>query len=213
MPNIGGHESEAEQDAGVGIMGGLRLMPGGDSESEEQEAEPPKEESANDPGIMLVPLITTDEDDKEDEVALRVFIQQQHKIIKRYTINGDIPYQEAPYFHELVETQNHLIISIFEVFALNRNPDDFLENLQLIRDYINVGSESNHTEPVQDPYEGAFQQIKDNFTQEEISMLAPLVAEQNKIAKNALDVFMVNKNINDCVGTFRILIKRLRKNQ
>lgn len=42
---------------------------------------------------------------------------------------GMIKYCAVPYFHKLVTNKDYKMICIFEVFAQNRNEDDFLENL------------------------------------------------------------------------------------
>jgi hypothetical protein len=68
----------------------------------------------------------------EDDEKKEVFVEQQHKIIKRYGMNGHFTYIEISSFHELINQQNHLLISVFEVFALNRNVPDFIENLKMI---------------------------------------------------------------------------------
>lgn len=44
---------------------------------------------------------------------------------------GLIQYADAPFFHAMVDQRDYKMISIFEVFAINRNEDDFLENLGL----------------------------------------------------------------------------------
>lgn len=59
-------------------------------------------------------------------------IEYQHKILKKYTIRGFIKYSDAPIFHEMVDQKDYKMISIFEVFAINRDEDDFLENLGLL---------------------------------------------------------------------------------
>ena len=52
--------------------------------------------------------------------------------MKKYTIRGFIKYSDAPIFHEMVDQKDYKMISIFEVFAINRDEDDFLENLGLL---------------------------------------------------------------------------------
>jgi hypothetical protein len=47
-------------------------------------------------------------------------------------MTGMISYADAPAFHNLVENRDYRMICIFEVYSLNRNEDDFLENLALI---------------------------------------------------------------------------------
>lgn len=47
---------------------------------------------------------------------------------------GMIYYSAVPFFHQLVEERDYKMICIFEVFAQNRNEDDFLENLGILND-------------------------------------------------------------------------------
>lgn len=56
-------------------------------------------------------------------------MQYQHKILRKYAMLGMIKYSAVPFFHQLVAQRDYKMISIFEVFAQNRNEDDFLENL------------------------------------------------------------------------------------
>jgi hypothetical protein len=47
-------------------------------------------------------------------------------------MRGLIKYSDAPIFHDMVDTKDYKLMSIFEVFAINRDEDDFLENLGLL---------------------------------------------------------------------------------
>ena len=47
---------------------------------------------------------------------------------------GMIHYSAIAYLHELVAARDYKMICIFEVFAQNRNEDDFLENLGILND-------------------------------------------------------------------------------
>ena len=49
---------------------------------------------------------------------------------------GMIQYSDAPLFHDMVDQRDYKMISIFEVFAINRNEDDFLENLGLFAQLV-----------------------------------------------------------------------------
>lgn len=49
---------------------------------------------------------------------------------------GMIQYCDAPFFHDMVDQRDYKMISIFEVFAINRNEDDFLENLALFAQLV-----------------------------------------------------------------------------
>ena len=54
---------------------------------------------------------------------------------------GYIQYSDAPCFHDLVEKSDYKMISIFEVFATNRNEDDFLENIALFATIVHQEKE------------------------------------------------------------------------
>lgn len=49
---------------------------------------------------------------------------------------GLIRYADAPFYHDMVDQSDYKMISIFEVFAINRNEDDFLENLDLFKQLV-----------------------------------------------------------------------------
>lgn len=70
------------------------------------------------------------EGDEEDFIGdIEGIMQYQHKILRKYAMLGMIKYCAVPYFHKLVTNKDYKMICIFEVFAQNRNEDDFLENL------------------------------------------------------------------------------------
>ena len=64
-------------------------------------------------------------------------MQYQHKILRKYTLSGLIRYYDASLFHDMVSKRDYKMISIFEVFAVNRNEEDFLENLFIFKDLVN----------------------------------------------------------------------------
>lgn len=43
-----------------------------------------------------------------------------------------ISFTDVPAFHNMVDKRDYRIVCLFEVFCLNRNEDDFLENLALL---------------------------------------------------------------------------------
>lgn len=53
-----------------------------------------------------------------------------------------IRYYDASFFHDMVTKRDYKMISIFEVFALNRNEEDFLENLFIFKDLVNEEQEN-----------------------------------------------------------------------
>jgi hypothetical protein len=70
------------------------------------------------------------EGDEDDYIGdIDGIMQYQHKILRKYAMLGMIKYCAVPYFHNLVTCRDYKMICIFEVFAQNRNEDDFLENL------------------------------------------------------------------------------------
>lgn len=74
-------------------------------------------------------------DTNEDEIVS--IIEYQHKILRKYTLSGLIRYYDASFFHDMVIKRDYKMISIFEVFAVNRNEDDFLENLFIFKELVN----------------------------------------------------------------------------
>jgi len=59
---------------------------------------------------------------------------------------GMIHFQAIPFFHQLVNDRDYKMICIFEVFAQNRNEDDFLENLGILNDMRLHGEEQQNQE-------------------------------------------------------------------
>lgn len=45
---------------------------------------------------------------------------------------GFIRYSAIPFFHQMVHIHDYKMSCIFEVFAKNRNDEDFLENLKIL---------------------------------------------------------------------------------
>lgn len=71
------------------------------------------------------------------------FIEQQHRIIRRFCLNAKIPIADGAKFHQMINECSPNIISCFEVFALNRNEDDFLENLMIIADIMKIRTDGD----------------------------------------------------------------------
>lgn len=69
-------------------------------------------------------------------------MEYQHKILRKYAMLGMIQYSAVPFFHCLVNNRDYKMICIFEVFALNRNEDDFLENLGILNEIRLQNTES-----------------------------------------------------------------------
>lgn len=71
-----------------------------------------------------------------NEEDITSIIEFQHKILQKYTLAGLIRYYDASFFHNLVTKRDYKMISIFEVFAVNRNEEDFLENLFIFKELV-----------------------------------------------------------------------------
>jgi len=78
-------------------------------------------------------------------------MQYQHKILRKYAMLGMIKYSAVPFFHQLVSNRDYKMICIFEVFAQNRNEDDFLENLGIYSNQRHHPGDSDNEEMPQLP--------------------------------------------------------------
>ena len=88
---------------------------------------------------QLICLTYLQSDDNEDISSI---IEYQHKILRKYTMMGMINYFDAPLFHDLADQRDYKMISIFEVFAINRSEEDFLENLNIFKLFIDQDDQS-----------------------------------------------------------------------
>ena len=80
-------------------------------------------------------VVDGDSDEQEDPDYMEDIdgiMQYQHKILRKYAMLGMIKYCAVPFFHSLVTSRDYKMICIFEVFAQNRNEDDFLDNLGIL---------------------------------------------------------------------------------
>ena len=68
---------------------------------------------------------------------------------------GFIQYPDAPIFHSMVDQRDYKMISIFEVFAINRNEEDFLENLEIFKQLVIDQESENDDEDNEDKKEDA----------------------------------------------------------
>ena len=75
-----------------------------------------------------------EEDDDDASEDIEQIAQYQHKILRKYAMLGFIRYSAIPFFHQLVHIHDYKMSCIFEVFAKNRNDEDFLENLKILDD-------------------------------------------------------------------------------
>jgi len=56
-------------------------------------------------------------------------------------LQGKIRYYDASFFHDMVSRRDYKMISVFEVFSVNRNEEDFLENLYILKEIYNEEAE------------------------------------------------------------------------
>lgn len=79
------------------------------------------------------------EQDEEEQYSedIEGIKKYQHKILRKFAMLGMIHYSTVPYFHQLVQNRDYKMICIFEVFAQNRDEDDFLNNLEILDDMRN----------------------------------------------------------------------------
>eukprot|EP00347_Sterkiella_histriomuscorum_P013336 403365107 len=173
-----------------------------------------------------------DDSDVEDFQSI---IEYQHKILRKYTIRGFIKYSDAPIFHEMVDQKDYKMISIFEVFAINRDEDDFLENLGLLaqifleqdNEHNTTISEAVNTEQdtleiqqqqlieefpsaidLQDPRIAIVHSLKEKLTPEEHKWC--IQAVKDATLKNLLviiDVFKVTKDELDLIHSLKKIYK------
>ena len=140
-------------------------------------------------------------------------IEFQHKILRKYTMLGMIQYSDAPFFHDMVDKNDYKMISIFEVFAINRNEDDFLENLGLYAQLILEHDEEHQEEtPVpREPENENITLLKDyqsEFSAEEFEKLKNHILEETKMIMTAIKIFKLNKDSKDMVHTMRLFLKK-----
>jgi hypothetical protein len=113
----------------------MRLFPGSNEDQEQQDPDSEKDE------------------DPEYNDDIEGIMEYQHKILRKYAMLGMIQYSAVPFFHCLVQNRDYKMICIFEVFALNRNEDDFLENLGILNE-IRLQNEDSQINTIDDSDNG-----------------------------------------------------------
>ena len=109
------------------------------------------------------------------------------------------------------------MISIFEVFAINRDEDDFLENLGLFCENQNEGSSMqsvnspNDTEDLSDPNQKVLFDFKEKLTKEEYEWCIEAVREGGKNILSTIDVFVKLKDEDDFIHSLKRCFKLDRK--
>ena len=165
-------------------------------ESEEFEEEEEEEESENsneywdkNQEIEQEQNIGNAYDENDDQVR-DVFIEQQHRIIKRFCLNAKIPIADGAKFHQMINDCDQRIISSFEVFALNRNEEDFLENLGIVYDIIKAPLDLESPENKSVSMNGfSPQNLKDSDQQEKkLIELEPMEGSESKDDQNGENI-------------------------
>lgn len=159
-------------------------------------------------------IFQSDYDNKKD---IDKIIEYQHKILRKYTMKGKIQYSDAPFFHDMVDQRDYKIISIFEVFAINRNEEDFLENLGLFTNMI--ATQEDQEEDKEDgnsedseglslleaefPLLKVVNQFKSQLTPEEYEWCVQAVKNNGKIIKSSIEAFTVTNDDKDLIHTMK----------
>jgi len=126
---------------------------------------------------------------------------------------GYIAYADTPFFHDLIDKSDYKIISIFEVFAINRNEDDFLENLNIIADIIQELEEEKEKEEEEnkDPNMKALNDLKkEHLVPFEVDRLKEMLKGGNRILLSAINAFKKIGDLNDFVHTLKLFLKNAK---
>jgi hypothetical protein len=158
------------------------------------------------------------DDGSGNDGAAQRFVQQQHKIVKKYGITGHLSFAEVAFFHGLINSGSNLIVAAFEVFALDRDSDAFLENLRIIVEAgkrMNLIGDNMGGEPKvakrqkrdTSDYLDFLEVNKAEFSKQEYDMLEKLAISKSPYVTGAIDLFDVNNDKADMVNTLKQLIK------
>ena len=157
----------------------------------------------------------------------------QHKILRKYALSGKIRYYDASFFHDMVSKRDFKMISIFEVFAMNRNEQDFLENLYLLKEVFNEEQEQQQEEEedlldMQDDEEEEdkiemelekaypclheLHQVREQLSFEEFQWLKQQVTLESPAKKKVegiVQVYRMLKDLSDFLHSLRSLFKKM----
>eukprot|EP00349_Pseudokeronopsis_sp_Brazil_P011649 CAMPEP_0202978266 /NCGR_PEP_ID=MMETSP1396-20130829/84748_1 /ASSEMBLY_ACC=CAM_ASM_000872 /TAXON_ID= /ORGANISM="Pseudokeronopsis sp., Strain Brazil" /LENGTH=111 /DNA_ID=CAMNT_0049717183 /DNA_START=2276 /DNA_END=2611 /DNA_ORIENTATION=- len=111
------------------------------------------------------------------------------------------------------------MISIFEVFAQNRNETDFIENLELYgtiameqqEDDLGGDEEEEEEEDLSDPNVKTLHEFKEQMGSEEYSWGKEQIGLQNKKLLMILNVYNQMKDANDFLHSFKRLYNMAKK--
>lgn len=134
-------------------------------------------------------------------------------------LNEDmIDNSSAQLVKEMIDAENQIIISAFEIFSVTKDHWDFCETIQLFTKIIK-GNDNSKLTPDQSP-KIEIQSITDylpeieslGFKPKEIQLLNSLIiSKSNKLLTSSLDSFTQIKNIPELVETLRLIIKKASK--
>mmetsp|Transcript_38716 Transcript_38716/g.37058 ORF Transcript_38716/g.37058 Transcript_38716/m.37058 type:complete len:110 (+) Transcript_38716:1578-1907(+) len=109
------------------------------------------------------------------------------------------------------------MISVFEVFALNRNETDFIENLELYGSIIMEQQEDNdmdnleEDEDLSDPNVAALAEFREQITEEEYEWGKGQIKENNKKLLIIIDVYNKMKDGADFLHSFKRIFNMANK--
>lgn len=134
---------------------------------------------------------------------------------------GMVEYSDAPFFHEMVDQRDYKMISIFEVFAINRNEDDFLENLGLFAQLLMDSDEEEDTkedeepkepeEDLSDPKMKTLFEFKSQLTPEEYEFCKAAIREGGRNISTTILVYESTKDSHDFLHSVKKLFKLGKK--
>ncbi|CDW71526.1 UNKNOWN [Stylonychia lemnae] len=164
---------------------------------------------------------------QSDNEDIQSIIEYQHKILRKYCMMGMIQYADAPLFHDMVDQRDYKMISIFEVFAINRNGEDFLENLglfaQLVMEQEGVEDQNQLIDQKADEVEEISQedeldltnpkiqvlnQVRGQLTEQEFKWVVQAVNDNLKNINTIIQVFTMMKDMNDLVHSIKKLYSK-----
>lgn len=147
----------------------------------------------------------------ENNEDIESIMEYQHKILRKYTLLGMIQYSDAPFFHDMVDQRDYKMISIFEVFAINRNEEDFLENLGLFAQLVleiqsNGGAEGKEPPEDSNPNIVLLNEFRDRLSDEEYQWAKQAIVEEGKNWR--LQSMIIAKNVMTVINVYNIMKDR-----
>jgi hypothetical protein len=119
---------------------------------------------------------------------------------------------------QMIENENQIIISAFEIFSVTKDHWEFCETISIFTETYkqHEGEQEEKSEelPVaqQMTIEDYFPEIKKNgFTNQEISILNTQLAEKQKMLVGSLESYAKNKDVDDLIETLKLIAKKFMK--